>query len=326
MMRAIVTGGAGFIGSHLIEALLERGDEVVCVERRGAERGWLAGAAIEWAPVGLDDAGALKDIVRGADVVFHLAGLTQARSPADYYRVNAEGTAHVLEAAAAQKRAPRVILLSSLAALGPCRNGDRLSRYTVPYPLSHYGLSKLVAEATVHAHADRVPATVLRLASVYGPRERAVLAMFRLVRRGLAVTVGGWDREVSLIYVKDVVGALLAVADTAQAIGRTYCVAHPDPVRWSDFAREVGRALAREPRLVSVPVGLARPIARTAELYAAARHTAAIFNRERLREMSQERWVCDPAELIADTGYTPQYPITRGVPETATWYEKAGWL
>ncbi len=325
-MRAIVTGGAGFIGSHLIEALIGRGAEVVCVERRGARRGWLAGAAIEWAPIGLDDPAALRDVVRGADVVFHLAGLTQARHAADYFEVNAEGTARVLEAAAAQKRAPRFVLLSSLAALGPCRNGDALTRYTVPQPLSHYGLSKLAAEAAVHAYADRVPATILRLASVYGPRERGVLAMFQLVRHGLALTVGGWDRELSLIYVKDVVGVLLAVAEATQTIGRTYCVAHPDPVSWRDFALEVGRALAREPRLVSVPVGLARPIARTAELYAAARRAAAVLNRERVREIAQERWVCDPADLIADTGYTPEYPISRGVPETAAWYREAGWL
>jgi nucleoside-diphosphate-sugar epimerase len=324
-MRTIVTGGAGFIGSHLVEALLARGDEVVCVERRGSSRGWLEDAAIEWAPVGLNST-ALKEALRGSNIVYHLAGLTEARTPADHYRVNTEGTARVIEAATAQETPPHVIFLSSLAAIGPCRNGDRLSRHTVPYPLSHYGLSKLLAEAIVHAHADHVPATVLRLSSVYGPRERAVLKMFQLVRHGVAITVGGWDRQASLIYVKDAVGTLVAAASTERTIGQTYCLAHPQPIRWLDFAREVGEAMGRQPTLVSIPTRVAWPIARTVEICARVRRVAAILNRERVREISQDRWVCDPTEAFADTGYEPQYPLARGVRETAAWYKEVGWL
>jgi len=119
VMRAVVTGGAGFIGSHLIEALVARGDDVVCVERPGVCRRWLAGLDVRYRDWGLDDARSLVGAFAGADVVFHLAGLTEARVPRDYYAVNTEGTARVLEAATAQHAgAPRVILLSSLASAG----------------------------------------------------------------------------------------------------------------------------------------------------------------------------------------------------------------
>jgi len=325
-MRTIVTGGAGFIGSHLIEALVARGDDVTCLERRGASPAWLNDAAIEWLPVGLDDPAVLERAFRGVDVVYHLAALTQARTSADYYSVNTEGTARVFEAAAAAETPPRVVYISSLAAIGPCRNGDLLSRDTVPYPISHYGMSKLLAESVVHNHADRVPTVVLRLAAVYGPRERAVLKMFQLVRRGLALTVGGWDREVSLIYVKDVVGTLMAAADSERTVGRTYQLAYPEPVRWADFAREISRVVGRDAILVSIPKPLAWSIACASEACAAARRVAAILNRERVREMSQQRWVCDPSQAFADTGFSPEYPIGRGVPETAAWYKEVGWL
>lgn len=325
-MRAVVTGGAGFIGSHLIEALVARGDEVVCVEHPGASKPWVQEPAIEWFAVGVDDVERLKHLFVGADVVFHLAALTQARSAADYYAVNTEGTAQVFQAAAVCGTPPRIVLASSLAAIGPCRNGDLLSKYTVPCPLSHYGQSKLLAETVAHAYADRVPATILRLATVYGPRERAVLKFFRLVRHGLAVTVGRWDRQVSLIYVSDVVQAMIAATGNASTIGQTYCLAHPDPVRWADFAREVGQVLGRKPILLSVPVPVARAGAVVSELWARLGKVAAILNRERVREIAQERWVCDPGPAVTQMGFRPEFPIARGVRETAAWYRKEGWL
>src|SRR5437870_13838714 len=157
-MRAVVTGGAGFIGSHLIEALVARGDEVVCVERPGPPRRWLEGLDLSSRDSGLDNERAPSAAFAGADVVFHLAGLTEARAPRDLYAVNTEGTARVFRAAAAHNgRAPRVVLMSSLAALGPRRNGDPLSPDAVPYPIPPDGPRKLPAEPTPPPFACPVP-------------------------------------------------------------------------------------------------------------------------------------------------------------------------
>src|SRR5207247_8508611 len=92
-MRAVVTGGAGFIGSHLIEALVQRGDEVVCVERPGASRRWLDGLDVCYRDSGLEDVAQLAAALAGANVVFHLAGRTAAPPPRDVYAVNPQGTA-----------------------------------------------------------------------------------------------------------------------------------------------------------------------------------------------------------------------------------------
>lgn len=326
-MRAVVTGGAGFIGSHLIEALVARGDEVVCVERPGASARWIADLPVTLETCGVHKVGALSPALDGADVVYHLAGLTEARSPEDFYLINTQGTECVLQAAARLgTRAPHVVLLSSLAATGPCRNGELLDPDTAPFPLSHYGHSKLLAECLMHAYADRVPSTVVRLASVYGPRERNVLMLFKLVQRGVAITVGSWDREVSVVYVRDVVDALIAIGARQAGINRTYCVAHPEPVTWRSFARAVGQALGRRPLLVSVPHPVARVVVRIAELCAAARRRAAMMNRDRLREMIQPRWVCDPSRAVEELGFRPAFAVAHGVAETARWYREAQWL
>ncbi|HLB35402.1 MAG TPA: NAD(P)-dependent oxidoreductase [Gemmatimonadales bacterium] len=326
-MRAVVTGGAGFIGSHLIEALARRGADIVCVERRGASRRWLADIDLTWLECGVDDEAALARAFDGADVVFHLAGLTEARSAAEFHGVNTEGTERVLRAAARHNgRAPHVILMSSLAAIGPCKNGEPLRPETAPRPLSAYGQSKLEAEVLMHAYADRVPGTIVRLPSVYGPRERGVLKFFKLVQRGIALGIGSWDRELSMIYVKDVVQGLLAIADRRVSGVPTYCLAHPEIISWRRFADTVGQALNRRPRLVSLPATAARVVALGAELYAALRGHAAVLNRGRVREMTQQRWVCDPTRAMRELGFAPQFAISRGIPETAVWYREAQWL
>jgi nucleoside-diphosphate-sugar epimerase len=233
----------------------------------------------------------------------------------------------VLKAAAMHgRRAPHVVLMSSIAAVGSCRNGVPIRPDTAPFPLSHYGTSKLMAECLVHEYAERVPATIVRLPSVYGPRERAVLMLFRLVKRGLALTVGSWDREVSLIYVADVVQGLLSIGGNPIAFHRTYVLAHPEAITWRGFAACVGRALRRSPILLSVPTTAARMIAVAAEGTAALRRRAAILNRGRLREMMQARWVCDPSRALVELDFQPSYPASRGVEATARWYQEAQWL
>ena len=258
-MRAVVTGAAGFVGSHLVEKLLERGDEVVCVERPGAGRGWLKGLDVDFQDCGLTDPLRLKSLICGADEVYHLAALTEARHPSECYAVNAEGTARILEAAAGcPSGPPRLVFMSSLAAVGPARGGPSITEDSTPLPLSHYGRSKLHAEAVVHAYQDRVPAVICRFPAVYGPRDTVVLKLFKMVARGFALTIGPWDRQVSVVYVDDAVEGLLAAARTRGAVGKTYNLAHPEPLTWGCFVRTIGKALGRSPRQVAVPVAAAQ--------------------------------------------------------------------
>jgi len=329
-LRAIVTGGTGFIGSHLIEALLARGDDVVCVGRPGGgrARGWLAQLPVGYADVGVHDAGRLARHLEGADVVFHLAGRNHARSAAQLYSLNTDGTACVVRAAALHgAAAPHVLFASSIAAAGPCRDGESLSPDSTPAPLSCYGRSKILAEAILHAFADRVPTTIVRLPSVYGPRDRGLFKLFRLIQRGVALTIGSWDREVSLIHVSDLVqGLLVASRRRAEPSGRIYYLAHPEPVTWRAFARAAGAALGRDPLLVSVPGWLARAVALAFETVAALRHTSSSVNRERMLEIAQQRWVCDPSRAITELAFTPRITIAQGIPETVAWYRDARWL
>jgi nucleoside-diphosphate-sugar epimerase len=325
-MKILVTGAAGFVGSHLVERLLERGDSVIALERPRARRHWLAGLDVDFRPCGLDDPDALAAAVAGVDVVYHLAALTEARRPADCYAVNTHGTANVVRAAAAGAVPPRIVFMSSLAAVGPAAPGRRLDADSIPLPLSHYGRSKLQAEAVLHTYADRVPSVVCRFPAVYGPRDRAVLALFRMVAHGIALTVGPWHRQVSLVHVADAVAGLIDAGTTPSAVGRTYCIAHPQPVTWGEFVGAVAAAVGRDPARVALPESAARVVAVAAETVAAVRRRAALLNRDRVRELAQASWVCDPSTAMAELGFAPRFALADGVGQTADWLRRQQWL
>lgn len=326
-MKAVVTGAAGFVGSHLVEALLERGHEVVCVERRGGGRGWLSGLDVEFHACGLDDTAELRRLMCPADVVYHLAALTESRTPAECYEVNTMGTARLFEAVAGcPVSPPRVVFMSSLAAVGPAPSGGMIRDDTPPMPLSHYGRSKLRAEAVVHAYADRVPGVVCRFPAVYGPRDRVVLKLFRMVAHGFALTIGPWEREVSVIHAADAVEGLLGAGREASAVGRTFNVAHPSPVTWGLFVTAIARALQRSPRRMSLPAAAIRPIAFAAEAAARIARRAAVLNRDRVRELAQSRWVCDADPAIEGLGFAPAFPLEEGVAQTAAWLRRNRWI
>ncbi|MEN8005930.1 MAG: NAD(P)-dependent oxidoreductase [Candidatus Krumholzibacteriota bacterium] len=326
-MRAVVTGAAGFVGSHLVEKLLGRGYEVVCIERPGALQGWIEGLDVEFHDCGLADHEILNDLICPADVVYHLAALTEARTPDECYEVNTRGTANIMQAAAGCAASPpRVVFMSSLAAVGPASAGESLTSDTPPRPLSHYGRSKLQAEAVVHAYSDRVPAVVCRFPAIYGPRDRVVLKLFRMVARGFALTIGPWDREVSVVHVLDAVNGLMAAAQSSAAPGRTFNLAHPQSVTWGQFVLAIGRALGRRPVKVAVPVAAARPIALVAEVAAMLGRRAAVLNRDRVRELSQLRWVCDPGSAIREIGFQPGFSLETGVASTGVWLRRNQWI
>ena len=231
-MRALVTGGAGFIGSNLVDALLDRGDEVTVVDNLATGRlENLDGArrrGIAFHEADITDAERLRKVFAGArpDIVFHLAAQIDVRKsiedPAWDASVNVGGTINVLEAA---RRAgvPRVVNSSTGGAI----YGDA---GTIPTPEDHlaapmapYGQSKLAAEGYLglYARLHGLSSVSLRYANVYGPRqdphgEGGVVAIFcgKLAEGGTPVAFGDGRQTRDFIYVGDVVSANLAAAAT----------------------------------------------------------------------------------------------------------------
>lgn len=335
-MRVFVSGGTGFVGSHIVEALLERGDDVVCLARdvRKIER-LFSNRQPRPRFVGgtLSDDTALRAGCEGADVVLHVAGIIAARSRREFFRVNAAGTEGLL--AVASRAAPalrRFLYLSSLAAVGPSARGIPLTEDAPARPVSAYGESKLAGEEAVRASA--LPWIIVRPPTVYGPRDREILRVFKLARRGVIPLVGSPEQQLSIIHVRDLARACIA-AITAPAVRRTYFASHPDVVTTRQFAQAIHAAVrgARptavggdRPLLLPIPAPIARLILVANGGLARAMGRATVLSGDKVAELLADAWTCSPAALERDTGWRAETPLARGLQETVAWYTSNGWL
>jgi nucleoside-diphosphate-sugar epimerase len=248
--------------------------------------------------------------------------VTTAIDPEGYYRGNVRATANLARASAIT--GARFVLVSSLAACGPCAGGDAVNEETAPAPVGDYGKSKL--EGELEARALIPEAVIVRPPVVYGPRDTGVYGILKAISRGIAPRIGGGERWFSMVYVDDLVDGLLAAAGAPGAAGRTYFIAHPEPVNWTILPAIAGRIMGRKPRTVTVPLPAAYALGFAGELLSRVTGKAGFLSRGKIREAVCERWVCDPSRAAAELGVRPQTNLEAGLKRTLAWYKEAGWL
>ncbi|MFW6108368.1 MAG: NAD-dependent epimerase/dehydratase family protein [bacterium] len=324
-MRALVTGATGFVGSHLAERLVAEGAEVVCTVRPTSRLRWLEGLDVETRLAPLADRKALAAAAADADVVFHAAGLTRARTEATYLEANADATRRLLEATAEAGRGARFVYVSSLSAVGPNPSPEPMDETTEPHPLPGYGASKRAAERIV-AGQDALPWTLVRPPSVYGPRDPNFVTLFRTAQRwGLCPILGSAEKALSIVHAADLADGLWRAGTADAAAGQTYFLGSGTHT-WGEFADALGAALGRRVRKLTVPGLVARLIGELGELKWTLTGRPQIVCRRKVRDALQDRWTCSWAKAERDLGYRPRVSLEEGLRETARWYADQGWI
>jgi nucleoside-diphosphate-sugar epimerase len=322
MATAFITGGTGFIGSHLIETLIRQGHRVRALVRSPAKAERLGFTGVEWVPGDLTSVDALRAGASGADVVFHVAGLTSAMSMAEYLAVNRDGTARVLDAA--RPDGARFVLVSSLAAGGPSAPGRPLLGDEPPHPVSNYGRSKLAAETVVRE--SPLPWVIMRPPAVYGPRDTEMLRLFKTASLGFAPVFGTGAQQLSMVYGPDLAEAIAAAGFAPGAAAQVLYPAHPEIISSADTVRGIGEACGKRVRILPIPHSIGRLILQVTGTAANLAGRATLLTPDKGTEFFQDAWTCSPANLERTTGWRAQHDFKSGTRATAAWYRNAGWL
>jgi nucleoside-diphosphate-sugar epimerase len=324
-MRVLVTGANGFLGSHLVDLLIESGDvEVRALVRKTSDLRWLEGKKFEKFYGDVSSPGPdLLAAVEGVDVVYHAAAATKALRKRTFYDVNEQGTGNLLEACLSQNTPPRrFVLVSSAGAAGPSRTDAPLTEDIQPRPVTEYGRSKLAAEKLAQKYMDRISIAILRPGAIYGPRDYELLPAFSAVKRGLAARLGVSQRSFNLCHARDVARAVRLAGTVESAGSETFLVGGVNTDQ-----NELVEAIAK---VMGKPGVWSPPVPKFLIYFAAMISSAVgqitrkprIFTFGNARRLLAKNWTMDISKARRILGYQPDYSLDTGVQDAIDWYRK----
>ena len=301
-MKLAVTGGTGFVGTHLLDAARAAGHQLRALTRRDQP----PREGIEWIGGDLGSRAALERLVDGADAIVHVAGTISAPNAAGFEKGNVAGTLAMLAAATAGG-VRRFVHVSSLAAREP--------------KLSLYGSSKARAEELVHNSG--LDWSIVRPPAVYGPGDKETLELFRMAKLGLMLMPP--KGRVSVIHANDLARLLLALAGPAVPSNMLIEADDGRPGGWThrEFARALAAAVGTRPAILSSPGIVLRLAARADQLL---RGEKAKLTADRAAYFSHRNWVIEPKRACPPQLWQPRIDTLQGLKDTAEWYRAQAWL
>lgn len=334
-LKIAVTGGSGFLGSHLLPFLLGEDFEVTCLSRR-PDASFPAGARIVAGDC-LDER-SLAPFLAEQDVLLHMASVLFAPSWQSYLEANARGVRNLVNAIKSlppEARPKKAVYISSLAAAGPCAVSPGLDESAAPAPVSAYGWSKLLGEKLFQeAFGDRT--LILRPPIIYGSGDKGLLPMFKSAALGLGISPGSFrDFPVSVIHAGDVSRAILLLLQNGGS-----GVYHLNDGREHDmasFCRAMGAAQGKTVRTLRAPLPVMGASAalcsawgniagKAAKISGRRPPRAPQWNLDKYREARQAGWLANAGRIRQEHGFIPEIDLKKGMAEAVRGYCKMGML
>ena len=326
-MKVLVTGGTGFIGSHLVERLVQEGHQVRCVAKDRLHSVFLESLGIELMLGDLNNGMDLEAMLDGVECIYHLAGVTRARVNRDYYEGNYLATKKFIEICArSSNKIKRFVHVSSQAAMGPAVNGDPVTEEDVYHPVSHYGKSKMLAEKEVLRYRDKIPITIVRPSAVYGPRDKEMLQYFLLIKKHLQPLIGFGKKWLNFVYVDDLVSGLLLAGKHSKAEGESFFIGSDTSCTNEEIGNIVASILNSKLIRIRIPHWLVFSVAAVAEGAGKLSGKPIFFNVQKAREAVQTGWIFSVAKARSRLGFAPRFSLLEGMKKTYQWYRQNGWL
>ncbi|MDR1122582.1 MAG: NAD-dependent epimerase/dehydratase family protein [Endomicrobium sp.] len=326
MFKILLTGANGFVGSHIAETLVEANHKVICTIRQTSNLKWIKNLQLEYKYGDLCNKKFLQEIVEDIDIVIHCAGIVRAMTKENYFKENVENTKNICKAILKNNtNLKKFVFISSQAAMGVLPVGIIKKVTDVPEPISDYGLSKIEAEkALIEVLYGKVPYTIFRPASVYGPRDKDIFMFFNLIHKHLRpVTIK--KKFLQLVYVKDVAKSVLLCLENKKTDNNVYYLANPSVYTWEDIGKIISYSVGVKSLPLLVPDLAFKAMGFIMEIISKLTGKPVVLNKQKIAEILQDFWVADtfPAKTELNIKFTN---LEVGSQITYNWYLKNNWF
>jgi nucleoside-diphosphate-sugar epimerase len=324
-MKVLLTGANGFVGSHIAECLVENGHEALCLVRKTSNTEWLKNVRVKYCYGDITDPASLVEPIKECQAIIHNAGLVRAFNKEAYLKANQLGTRNIVEAA--NKYNPslqKIIYISSQAAMGPGSSMIAKKLTEAETPVSDYGESKLAGEIEVRSINNKIPYTILRSSSVYGPRDKDILMFFKLINWHICPE-SLKKSYFQLVFVRDLAKFTVDSLVKVKTNNNLYFIGDSKPYSHAEIGKSISKVIEKTVLHIPIPQFVFYIVSFFAGIAAKISGKPAVLNMQKVREMNQTYWLADNSKTLEDfrLGFT-NFEI--GAKITYSWYKENGWL
>ncbi len=320
--KAMVTGGTGFIGSHLIEKLVSKNWDVTCLVRPTSQTEFLKTLPVKLIVHKGDDVESLESAVKGQDYVFHLAGRIRPASRATFDKANHQLTKNLVQACLKGNTGlKRFVHVSSISAAGPSLPGQFSEENQAPSPNSEYGRTKLKGERAVQDAWDIVPSTIIRPPNVYGPRQQETELLIKLIGKRIVPILKDKGETTSLIYVRDLVDGILQATFSPKAQKQIYYLTDGKGYSWQQLILTIKKHVLGNSLFFPLYEKVISLAALLTDVVMATGIVKIFFGREVWHAMVRTPWLFSSSKAEKDLGFRARYSLEKGIRETVDYYK-----
>jgi dihydroflavonol-4-reductase len=311
--KALITGATGFMGSHLLETLVEKKWDITCLVRSQSKTDAIRKMPVRIHRGPLDNPDILERAVEGQDYIFHLAARIRPASPEVYEMANYRLTRDLAGACARKNPGiKRFVYISSISVSGPTPPGTYFDEAQPPNPASTYGRTKWKGEQALREMQDDLPYTIIRPPNVYGTRQQETEILIKLIRNRVVPLLKDEGESTSLIYIKDLVRGILMASEAPEAQSQIYYLTDGIGYSWRDVILTLKKTVIGDSVFLPIHEEIIYSMAWFADILRTIGFRKLYFGRGVWNAMAKTKWLFSSSKAEKELGFQPRFSLEAG--------------